>query len=330
MRIVPWLAVAALGCTPLRALPAGPDADVEDGGALGFDAGRRLDGGGPGADAGDLDAAALDAGAADAGSGDAGTPRCEDDPRFGEPCDGSDADGCAEGVFTCVGDTLRCSDETGDTRETCGSGDEDCDGQFDEGPPAGADTWYEDGDGDGFAADDATPVSACVAPSASHVTQRGDCDDTEMGVFPGASESCNAMDDDCDGEVDGGTTCPGCRQYDAAGRVYQVCSGSERWETARSACQSYGYDLVVIRSSTENELVRSFAETELGSGGTAWIGLRMLSGGAYEWVDGSSLSYERWDWGEPDGAAFVFMRTGSGFWADGGSSSRTSFICEIP
>ncbi len=32
----------------------------------------------------------------------------------------------------------------------------------------------------------------------------GDCDDADAGVNPGAAESCNGVDDDCDGEVDEG------------------------------------------------------------------------------------------------------------------------------
>jgi hypothetical protein len=34
----------------------------------------------------------------------------------------------------------------------------------------------------------------------------GDCDDDDPYVFPGAPETCNALDDDCDGEVD--EACP--------------------------------------------------------------------------------------------------------------------------
>jgi len=32
----------------------------------------------------------------------------------------------------------------------------------------------------------------------------GDCDDDDDGVFPGASETCNGVDDDCDGSTDEG------------------------------------------------------------------------------------------------------------------------------
>ena len=65
-------------------------------------------------------------------------------------------------------------------------------------------TWYRDRDGDGYgAAGDA--MEGCEAPS-GYVDNSDDCnDDPMMGgadVHPGASEACNEVDDDCDGETD--------------------------------------------------------------------------------------------------------------------------------
>ena len=88
--------------------------------------------------------------------------------------------------------------------EVCSGRDEDCDGLVDDADDSlelsSAETWSWDGDGDGYGDDDVTAV-ACVAPS-EHVAEGGDCDDTDAGVFPGADEVCNEVDDDCDGDVD--------------------------------------------------------------------------------------------------------------------------------
>ncbi len=63
------------------------------------------------------------------------------EPWHGEPCDGPDADGCAEGTFSCSDAARTCSDLTADTPELCGNGlDDDCDGRADEEPDRDGDS----------------------------------------------------------------------------------------------------------------------------------------------------------------------------------------------
>lgn len=78
--------------------------------------------------------------------------------------------------------------------EACNGVDDDCDGVTD---PTTA--WWTDGDGDGFGGEGGED---CEPPEAS-VAQGGDCDDTDPAVHPDATETCNGIDDDCDGAVDG-------------------------------------------------------------------------------------------------------------------------------
>ena len=84
--------------------------------------------------------------------------------------------------------------------EYCDGVDEDCDGSVDEGAVDGT-TWYADGDGDGYG-DSASTSVACSAPS-GHVADATDCDDGDASVYPGATELCDELDNDCDGAVDG-------------------------------------------------------------------------------------------------------------------------------
>ncbi len=84
-----------------------------------------------------------------------------------------------------------------------------CDGgkALDTGP---ADPWqcdtedlelrFRDYDGDGFGVSDRTK-RACIVPEGFAAVD-GDCSPADSGVYPGAEERCNDIDDDCDGLVD--------------------------------------------------------------------------------------------------------------------------------
>jgi len=121
-----------------------------------------------------------------------------------------------------VADATDCDDLDPDAypgaTEVCDGDDEDCDGVADEDEAADASTWYADADGDGYG-DIATSVTACDAPT-GYGADSGDCDDTDGSVNPGASETCNGVDDDCDGTVDEEATDASAWYADADGDGY--------------------------------------------------------------------------------------------------------------
>jgi hypothetical protein len=84
--------------------------------------------------------------------------------------------------------------------ETCNEADDDCDGRVDEGMKLAA--FFEDADGDGHG-DPTIPGAGCTVPAGT-VGPGDDCDDGDAARFPGAGESCNEIDDDCDAMVDEG------------------------------------------------------------------------------------------------------------------------------
>ena len=88
--------------------------------------------------------------------------------------------------------------------ERCDGVDNDCDGAVDK-EAVDATAFYVDGDGDGHGDAGAAPTVSCAAP-ADTVALADDCDDDEAASFPGHVEVCDALDNDCDGDVDSDAT----------------------------------------------------------------------------------------------------------------------------
>ncbi|HEX5044956.1 MAG TPA: MopE-related protein [Candidatus Polarisedimenticolaceae bacterium] len=63
---------------------------------------------------------------------------------------------------------------------------------------------YPDLDGDGYGEGAISAPSCDGLIPAGYSPVPGDCNDGSAAVRPGAAESCNALDDDCNGQVDGG------------------------------------------------------------------------------------------------------------------------------
>lgn len=62
-------------------------------------------------------------------------------------------------------------------------------------------TYFRDADGDGFG--NAADSILAIRRPAGYVTLKGDCNDGDAAIFPGAGERCgNGIDDNCNGQVD--------------------------------------------------------------------------------------------------------------------------------
>lgn len=80
----------------------------------------------------------------------------------------------------------------------------DCDGDDNNSFSGGGTsrTYYPDRDGDGHGDPTGIPATGCIAPPGYAMWNQDDCDDTNPLIFPGASEICDGIDNDCDGLID--------------------------------------------------------------------------------------------------------------------------------
>ena len=67
-------------------------------------------------------------------------------------------------------------------------------------------TYYLDSDGDGFGDANNTTIDCSPTPPAGYSDNDMDCDDSDDEINPLASETCNGIDDDCNGSTDDGLT----------------------------------------------------------------------------------------------------------------------------
>ncbi|MEM1413788.1 MAG: C-type lectin domain-containing protein [Myxococcota bacterium] len=115
---------------------------------------------------------------------DPSTPDGSANADFGQPCDGIDADECADGIFVCEGGALRCDDATDDNPDLCNGLDDDCD-------PTTPDGFGDPSVGTGCDGDD---PDSCAGGFFVCVEGAVVCED------PGGAgqEICDGIDNDCD------------------------------------------------------------------------------------------------------------------------------------
>ncbi len=158
-----------------------------------------------------------------------------DSDGFGNPSEVVEACSAPSGS---VADDQDCDDTDAsvnpDASESCDEQDEDCDGSVDE-DPTDPDTWYTDGDGDGHGLA-GTGTEACSDPGGAASTD-DDCDDGDAGISPSATETCDGVDQDCDGHTDEGVEST--FYWDDDGDGY---GGTDKTTTACSAPTGYVSD----------------------------------------------------------------------------------------
>jgi hypothetical protein len=113
-------------------------------------------------------------------------------------------------------------------------------------------TWYKDADNDGYS--DGTTLTQCTRPVgyklASELTATsGDCNDNDASIHPGATEVCDGVDNNCNGQTDEGVLITYYRDSDSDGL-------GDPNDSIQSCTQPTGYvadDTDYCPSDTDND-----------------------------------------------------------------------------
>ncbi|MEM1414522.1 MAG: MopE-related protein [Myxococcota bacterium] len=210
-----------------------------------------------------------------------GAERCSPDDPAADPF------GCVSSDAPCVGmEGLRC-DEMGDVCGTVCSVTDDADGDGAAAIECGGTDCADDDpnrfpgnpevcdDADHDEDCDATTVGArdldgdgevdarcCNAVPGEPTVCGTDCNDARRDVAPGATEVCEGVDNDCDGDVDEGVTVPGFDDRDGdgegdPGRPRMACAGAPSFVANDRDCDDtnarIGRDFVEICDGLDND-----------------------------------------------------------------------------
>ena len=168
----------------------------------------------------------------------------EADPNVGSDCDTGDDGVCGEGERVCNEGSLECAPINAPSPDICNLLDDDCDGSTDEGFDVGKPCSA------GVGACERIGEYVCLFDGSDVVC------DAQAGQ-PAGAETCNNVDDDCDGAIDEGTVCANyvstrCKAWlvwsdnntldDGPRATWGDCPASDRDTSGTSKCTSSGGD----------------------------------------------------------------------------------------
>lgn len=122
---------------------------------------------------------------------------------------------------------------------------------------------------------------------------------------------------------------PEFEEYEFNGHKYAYFPEKTDWTSAKLKCESLGGHLAFVNSAEEQQFFSSIVKTDY----TALGGWDEPKEGVWTWTDGSKITYNGWNYGEPNNGnggehqnhLYMFQ---NGTWDDGFDFIQAPFICE--
>lgn len=166
-------------------------------------------------------------------------------------------------------------------------------------------------------------VSGGGTAGASGSGGQGGCTTTNGGF-----ESCDGLDNNCDGDIDE-LGCPAtCRGVIYGGNGYMFCDAELDWWTAKQECETDGMHLAKIDNSQENTFLGD--EAYQGSSSLIWTGGYDDPSDGWVWYDGSPFGWINWASGEPaPGKRDCTQLLDDYTWGTKLCDSSARYVCEL-
>jgi hypothetical protein len=148
---------------------------------------------------------------------------------------------------------------------------------------------------------------ACLGPDGAELDRDGDgfgcldCNDADPAIRPGAAETCDSVDTDCDRRADNAPACA-CGQQTIGAASFALCDVPMAYADAAAFCATRGESLAWIDDEAQTRAIHAAAHAIRGDKWYLGLDDRAVEG-RFRWLAGDrEPAYARWEPGEPDNA----------------------------